>query len=68
MSMQYWPRGLAIKMGNRLGFKHELQKIPNNRIEDYLNEKISKIKVQEFLNGLPFEVEDVEIENLEDTK
>ncbi|HEV2912358.1 MAG TPA: CfrBI family restriction endonuclease [Pyrinomonadaceae bacterium] len=52
MSMKYWPRELAQRLGARLGIKHELQKLPDSRISDYLEGKLNAIPVQEFLVGV----------------
>jgi hypothetical protein len=50
MSMQYWPRELAIKMGNRFNFTHPLQTMPDNEIADYVRGMLDPIAIQEFLN------------------
>lgn len=36
MSMQYWPRDLAKRLGERLNIKHALQTMPDNKIRDCL--------------------------------
>jgi len=59
MSMQFWIRELARKLGNRLGIIHELQKMSDDEIGDYLERQLEKIPVQEFLSG-------VTVESLED--
>ncbi len=33
MSMQYWPKLLAQRIGERLGYQHELQTLPDNEIQ-----------------------------------
>jgi len=55
MSMQFWPRELARVLGSRLGVSHELQNMPEGKIEPYLREKLSSIQVQDFLSGLSTE-------------
>lgn len=52
MSMKYWPRELAQRLGARLGVKHELQKLDDSKISDYLEKKLNTIPVQEFLVGV----------------
>jgi hypothetical protein len=55
MSMKYWPRELAQRLGARFGIKHELQKLADNKISDYLEKKLKTIPVQEFLIGVSSE-------------
>jgi hypothetical protein len=50
MSMQYWPRELAIKMGNRLGFKNEIQTVSDSQMRSYLTQELQLVKTQDFLN------------------
>jgi hypothetical protein len=52
MSMRYWPRELAQRLGVRLGIKHELQKVADSKISNYLERKLNTIPVQEFLIGI----------------
>lgn len=52
MSMQYWPRDLAQRLGTRLGLKNALQSMPDDRIKTFLGEELKKINVQEFLNNI----------------
>ncbi len=52
MSMKYWPRELAQRLGVRLGIKHPLQKIADGEISDYLERQLNAIQVQEFLVGV----------------
>jgi len=52
MSMKYWPKELAQKLGNRLGIKHELQTMPDGKISEYLAGKLETIAVQDFLTGV----------------
>lgn len=59
MSMQYWPRDLAKRLEKRLGHKHALCTMSDDRIEDYLQAKLAKIQIQDFLSGvLPDDQED----------
>lgn len=52
MSMKYWPKELAQKLGNRVGIKHELQEMSDGEISDYLAKKLAGIPVQDFLTGV----------------
>jgi hypothetical protein len=52
MSMKYWPRELAQRLGARLGIKHELQKLTDSKISNYLERALDAISVQEFLTGV----------------
>ncbi len=52
MSMKHWPRELAQRLGARLGIKHELQKLADNEIGNYLEKKLSAIPIQDFLAGI----------------
>lgn len=49
MSMAYWPKELAIKLGKTLGFKHPLQTMPDHEIENYLKISLSKIDIEKFI-------------------
>lgn len=52
MSMQYWPRELAQRLGKRMGLKHPLQSLPDREMHRYLAERLATIPVQEFLSGI----------------
>ncbi len=52
ISMKYWPRELAQRLGARLGIKHELQRLDDGKISDYLETRLDAIPVQEFLAGI----------------
>lgn len=49
MSMAFWPKELADKLGQVLGFKHVLQKMASKDIEPYIREKMAGIKIEEFV-------------------
>ena len=55
MSMQFWVRELAQKLGERLGVRHELQTMDDDAIGSYLERKLSLIQVQDFLRGVSVE-------------
>jgi hypothetical protein len=75
MSMKFWPKELAQKLGNRVGIKHKLQALPDRDISEYLARQLATISVQDFLVGVsPEELEqdaempeaDDELESYED--
>jgi CfrBI restriction endonuclease. len=53
MSMQYWPRDLARRLGTRFGIKHKLQDLSDGEMDNYLSKKLKSIAIQEFLNNVP---------------
>jgi hypothetical protein len=55
MSMQYWVRELAQRLGERMGIRHKLQTMPDDEIEEYLRNKLAQIQVQDFLTGVTAE-------------
>ena len=61
MSMQYWPRELSRKLGERFGFKHPMQNMNDAELQEYLNKSVSEIPVQEFLNNVTVEELEQEI-------
>ncbi|MGI8588779.1 MAG: CfrBI family restriction endonuclease [Chloroflexia bacterium] len=55
MSMQYWPRDVARRLGQRFGFKHELQTMADDKMPEYLASKLAAIQLQDFLVGVSLE-------------
>lgn len=55
MSMQYWPRELAQKLGQRFSFQHELQSMPDDRVRSYLETALATIPIQDFLSSISLE-------------
>jgi len=55
MSMQFWAKELAQKLGSRLGIRHELQTMSDDAIAGYLRGKLSTMPVQDFLSGVSVE-------------
>jgi hypothetical protein len=55
MSMQYWVRDLARRLGARFGIEHELQNLDNGEIRRYLENRLAAIPVQDFLSGVSTE-------------
>lgn len=49
MSMAYWPKELAKKLGGILGFEHPLQKMPDEKIEKYIKGEMSKLVIKDFV-------------------
>lgn len=52
MSMQFWVKDLAKKLGKRVGLVHELQTMDDSKISSYLEKKLASIHVEEFLSGV----------------
>ena len=52
MSMQYWPKRLAQRLGTRLGYRHPLQSLPDDQVAGYLERELSGIAIQDFLIGV----------------
>ena len=52
MSMQYWPKELAIKLGKRFNFIHPLQTMPTAEVNSYIQTCLSQLSVQDFLNNV----------------
>ncbi|HMI01675.1 MAG TPA: CfrBI family restriction endonuclease [Pedobacter sp.] len=55
MSMQYWPRELGIKLRERFGFKHSIQSMKDNELNEFLEKSLNQIKIQEFLSDISLE-------------
>ena len=55
MSMQFWAKELAQKLGSRLGVRHELQVMDDDAIGGYLAKKLLTMPVQDFLSGVSVE-------------
>ena len=68
MSMHHWTKELAQKLGDRFGFRHELQTMPDAEISDYIAAKLKAIRVQDFLTGVSAEQldQDIELPEVED--
>jgi len=65
MSMQFWVRELAQKLGARLGVRHDLQTKSDDAIGGYLQERLSSLPVQDFLSGVSVEELEEEAEQVE---
>lgn len=55
MSMQYWVRDLAARLGDRFGVKYELQRLSDDEMDQYLQARLATIPVQDFLSGVSTE-------------
>ncbi|MET0622488.1 MAG: CfrBI family restriction endonuclease [Pyrinomonadaceae bacterium] len=55
MSLRYWVRDLAQRLGERMGVRHELQTMPDDEIEAHLRDRLDQIRVQDFLSGVTAE-------------
>lgn len=49
MSMAFWLKVLAGKLGHVLGFRHALQNMAPKDIEPYIKASMAKIKIEEFV-------------------
>jgi hypothetical protein len=49
MSMQYWPRTLAQRLGQRIGFQHEIQTMRDDRLHEYLKTKLTSLPIQDYV-------------------
>jgi len=49
MSAGYWPKQVAIVLNRTLGFKHELIRMDDNQIEEYLAKSIRRVPLEEFI-------------------
>jgi hypothetical protein len=67
MSWQRWPKLLAQRVEDRLGYTHELSNIPNDQMSKYLEQKLAPVAIQDFLIGVsPADLQaDAEIETEE---
>ena len=52
MSWQHWPKLLAQRIEERLGYQHELAALPDDQIGSYLEQKLSPVPIQDFLIGV----------------
>lgn len=50
MSMQFWALELAKRLKTRLGYNAEILSIPEDKIGDYLEEKLRPIPILNFIN------------------
>ena len=55
MSMKYWPRELAAKMGAAIGLKHPLQSMREDAVAEYLANEMKGINILDFLNNFVIE-------------
>lgn len=49
MSMAYWPKVLAEKLGPVLGFKHALQHMPPKDVGSFIKASMTNVKIEEFV-------------------
>ena len=49
MSMSYWVLDVANKMKEKLGYEHELLKIPQDMIPDYISKKLNDAPIEDFI-------------------
>lgn len=53
MSATYWPQQVALLLKDTLGFEHELVSMDQNKIEDYLKDKLSSVPLESFVGAVP---------------
>ena len=51
MSAAYWPQQVAELLGNTFGFEHALIGMPETRIEEYLQEKLKTVSLENFVRN-----------------
>jgi hypothetical protein len=56
MSMQYWIKDLARKLSETYDVEYDLQSVPDDNLEEYLRDRLSKMRLQDFLAGVSTEV------------
>ncbi len=49
MSAGYWPRQVVDVLNESLGFKHEIMKMKDNEIGDYLSQAIRTVPIEQFI-------------------
>lgn len=52
MQWQHWVKFLAQRLGERMGFEHELQTMPEHEIANYLRTKLSDLPIETFLSSV----------------
>jgi hypothetical protein len=55
MSASYWPQEVARLLHERFSFEHELIDMEQNRIEDYLRERLEHVPLESFISSIPIE-------------
>jgi hypothetical protein len=51
MSMQFWALDLARRLKTRLGYSAEILTIPEERLNDYIEQKLQSVPILNFLNA-----------------
>ncbi|MDD5510379.1 MAG: CfrBI family restriction endonuclease [Dehalococcoidales bacterium] len=49
MSMAYWPKQVALELNNRTGFTHELTRMPEDKIQQFLKKKMIDVPLESFI-------------------
>src|SRR5581483_6390521 len=55
MSMQYWPRDLAQRLGSQLAFSHPIQTMNDAAVEEYMATKMQSLPIEDFMIGTSVE-------------
>lgn len=50
MSMQFWALDLAKRLNDRLGYCAEILSVPEDKLSDYIEQKLKPIPILDFLN------------------
>lgn len=59
MSMQFWALDLARKLKTRLGYSAEILTVPEDRLRDYIEQKLKPIPILDFLGQNTIQVKAV---------
>jgi len=49
MSMSYWPKELAVKLKERIGYKHKILKMNDEEISKFLKSEVDRVDVSKFI-------------------
>lgn len=49
MSMSFWPKRLVTILNQDTGFEHDLLTMPDEQIEDYLNQQMQNVSLSDFI-------------------
>lgn len=59
MSMQFWALDLAKKLKTRLGYSAEILTVPEEKLRDYIEQKLRPIPILDFLSSNTFRVQTI---------
>ena len=64
MSMQFWLKDLALRLGKHYGYTHPVQRMADREIAEYIAQQLAAIPIQDFLIGVRAEYLQNENQNL----